>query len=228
MIPYSMDSVPSPKRSLYVRVGKRAFDLFIAAGVLIFFGPLMVLIAFLVKLGDGGPILYRQERVGRNGELFPLTKFRSMCLNAEHQGAGILVEKNDNRITTIGKIIRKLSLDELTQIFDVIRGDMSVVGPRPGLLYQAELYDEEQRRRLTVNPGITGWAQVRGRNSIAWPERIRLDIEYIEALGFFKDIQIIMMTLPSVIFGSNQIAGADYWKNRRAELEREGKIDSAS
>ena len=228
MIPYSMDNVQGPKRSLYVTFGKRAFDLLIAAVVLIVFGPLMILIALLVKLGDGGPILYRQERVGFGGKLFYLTKFRSMCLNAEHKGAGILVERNDNRITGIGKIIRKLSLDELTQIFDVIRGDMSVVGPRPGLLYQAELYDEEQRRRLTVNPGITGWAQVRGRNSIAWPERIRLDIEYIESIGFLKDIQIILITLPSVIFGSNQIAGADYWKERRAELEREGKIDSAS
>ena len=225
-IPYSMDGVPGPKQTPYVRFGKRLLDLLISAVVLLVFGPLMILIAILVKAGDGGPVLYRQERVGLHGRLFHLTKFRSMCLNAEHKGAGILVERNDARITTVGKVIRKLSLDELTQIFDVIRGEMSVVGPRPGLLYQAELYDDEQRRGLTVRPGITGWAQVNGRNAIPWPERIERDIEYVESISLFKDIQVMLMTLPSVLFGSNQIANADYWKNRRAELERER--DSAS
>ncbi|MEZ4650734.1 MAG: sugar transferase [Candidatus Eisenbacteria bacterium] len=221
-----MDDVPGPKPTPYVRFGKRFVDLMLSAIVLFFFGPLMLLIAILVKLGDGGPVLYRQERVGLHGRLFHLTKFRSMCLDAEHKGAGILVEKNDSRITLVGKVIRKLSLDELTQIFDVIRGDMSVVGPRPGLLYQAELYDEEQRRRLTVRPGITGWAQVNGRNAIPWPERIERDIEYVDSISFFKDVQVMFLTLPSVLFGSNQIANADYWKSRRAELDREQ--DSAS
>jgi lipopolysaccharide/colanic/teichoic acid biosynthesis glycosyltransferase len=203
----------------YARFGKRLFDLTIAAVVLLVAGLPMLIIALWIKLEDRGPVLYRQERIGKGGKPFLLTKFRSMCVGAEHKGAGILVERNDNRITRIGKIIRKLSLDELTQIFDVIRGDMSVVGPRPGLRYQAELYDEFQRQRLLVPPGITGWAQVNGRNSIRWPERIKLDVHYVENLSFWLDLKTILLTIPSVLAGGDQIADADYWKQRRAELE---------
>lgn len=207
--------------SFYARFGKRALDLSIAVVVLAVCGLPMLLIAALIKLEDGGPVLYRQERVGKHGVPFKLTKFRSMCLGAEHKGAGILVERNDNRITHVGKWLRKLSLDELTQVFDVLRGDMSIVGPRPGLSYQAELYDEFQRQRLLVRPGITGWAQVNGRNSIRWPERIQRDVEYIERLSLWMDLKSIVMTIPSVLGGSGQIADADYWKHRRAELQRE-------
>lgn len=211
-------------QTLYARFGKRGLDLGIAAVVVLVFGLPMLLIAALIKLEDGGPILYRQERIGRGGVPFKLTKFRSMVLGAEHKGAGILVEKNDQRITRIGRIIRKLSFDELTQIFDVIRGDMSIVGPRPGLRYQAELYDEFQRQRLLVRPGITGWAQVNGRNSIRWPERIRLDVEYIERLSLAMDLKTILLTIPSVLQGGDQIADADYWKQRRAELEQTREV----
>jgi lipopolysaccharide/colanic/teichoic acid biosynthesis glycosyltransferase len=144
-----------------------------------------------------------------------------MCIGAEKMGAGILVENNDSRITRVGWIIRKLSLDELAQLFDVIRGDMSLVGPRPGLRYQAELYDEVQRRRLTIRPGITGWAQVNGRNAIRWPERIRLDVEYVDTLSLSRDLAIMLRTLPAVLSGSDQIADADYWKQRREQLGRE-------
>jgi lipopolysaccharide/colanic/teichoic acid biosynthesis glycosyltransferase len=208
-------------RGFYARLGKRAFDLFISAAVLLVLGVPMLIIAALIKLEDGGPVFYRQERIGLDAVPFELTKFRSMCVGAEHKGAGILVEKNDRRITRIGAVIRKLSLDELSQIFDVIRGDMSVVGPRPGLRYQAELYDDEQRRRLAVKPGVTGWAQVNGRNTIAWPERIRLDLEYIDRIGFGMDVLVILKTIPAVLTGSDQIADADYWKNRRRELEEQ-------
>ena len=221
-LPYSMEGVEGPRPSWYVRFGKRTVDLLISAVVLLLAGPLMLLIALLIKLEDGGSVLYRQQRIGYMGQPFELTKFRSMCTGAEHKGAGILVEKNDARITRVGKVIRKLSLDELTQVFDVIRGAMSIVGPRPGLAYQAELYDAFQRRRLTVRPGITGWAQVNGRNSIPWPERIRLDVEYIDRLSLWMDIKTILKTLPSVLTASNMIADADYWKNRRRQLEAEG------
>lgn len=218
-LPYTMEGVPGPRRGWYSAWGKRIFDLVIAAAVLLVLGPLMLLIALAIKIEDPGPALYRQERVGLGGRPFFLTKFRSMCLGAEHKGAGILVEKNDSRITRVGRIIRKLSLDELTQIFDVVRGEMSVVGPRPGLYYQAELYDETQRRRLSVRPGITGWAQVNGRNAIAWPERIRLDVIYIDNLSFTMDLKAIFLTIPSVLTATDQIADADYWKRRREELE---------
>lgn len=212
--------VPPPPATFYARRGKRLLDLLVAAAVFLLLGWLMALIALAIKLEDGGPVLYRQERIGRYGYPFDLTKFRSMVVGAEHRGAGILVEKGDRRITRVGKLIRKLSLDELAQVFDVVRGTMSIVGPRPGMRYQAELYDEAQRGRLAVRPGITGWAQVNGRNAIRWPERIRLDLEYIERLSLGMDLRTIVMTVPSVLKGSDQIADADYWKLRRQELER--------
>ncbi len=218
-LPYRMEGVPGPRRSWYTVWGKRMLDLLIALSVLVLFGPLMLLIALAIRLEDPGPVLYRQERVGLGGRPFLLTKFRSMCVGAEHKGAGILVEKGDVRITRVGRWIRKLSLDELTQVFDVLSGAMSIVGPRPGLYYQAELYDREQRRRLTVRPGITGWAQVHGRNAIAWPERIRLDLSYIDSLSLWVDLKAILLTIPSVLTASDQIADADYWKRRREELE---------
>ncbi len=206
--------------TLYARFGKRLLDLAVGVAVLVVAGLPMLAIALAIRLEDGGPVFYRQERIGLKGRPFRLTKFRSMVLGAEHKGAGILVERNDNRITRVGKFLRKLSLDELPQVFDVLRGDMSLVGPRPGLRYQAELYDAEQRRRLDVRPGITGWAQVNGRNSIRWPERIRLDLEYVDRLTLWLDVRTILLTIPSVLKGSDQIADADYWKMRRAELER--------
>jgi len=214
-------SIPPPPATFYARHGKRALDLCLAVVVLVCFGWLLILIALLIKLEDGGPVFYRQERVGAFGRSFHLTKFRSMVLGAENKGAGILVEKNDSRITRVGRVLRKLSLDELAQILDVLRGTMSVVGPRPGLRYQAELYDETQRRRLSVRPGITGWAQINGRNAIRWPERIRLDLQYIDRLSFGMDVQTILRTIPALLAGSDQIADADYWKTRRAELQRQ-------
>lgn len=217
-----------PATGLYARCGKRAIDLCVGTVVLLLFGPLMLLIALLIKIEDRGPVLYRQERIGWNGRPFFLTKFRSMVQGAEKKGAGILVERNDSRITRVGRFLRKLSLDELTQIFDVLRGDMSLVGPRPGLPYQAELYDPEQRRRLTVRPGITGWAQIKGRNAITWPERIRLDLEYIDRMSLWRDIAIVFLTIPAVLSGSDQIADGDYWKNRRLEIEEARRKSAAN
>lgn len=216
----STADVFAPPRGLYARAGKRALDLVIAAAVFVVLGLPLLVIAALIKFEDGGPVFYRQERIGRGGVPFRLTKFRSMCVGAETKGAGILVERNDRRITRIGAFIRKLSLDELAQIFDVLRGDMSVIGPRPGLRYQYELYDETQKRRLAVRPGLTGWAQVNGRNAIPWPERIRLDLEYIDRLSLGLDLLILLKTIPAVLAGSDMIADADYWKTRRAEQER--------
>ena len=221
MVDTPFGPVTGHPRGWYARWGKRALDLLISSAVLLVAGLPMLLIALAIRLEDGGPVFYRQERIGRDGRPFLLTKFRSMCVGAERKGAGILVEKNDSRITRVGRFIRKFSLDELPQVFDVLRGDMSIVGPRPGLRYQAELYDDEQRRRLAVRPGVTGWAQVNGRNAIPWPERIRLDIEYIDNLSLGMDLRVLLRTIPAVLGGSDLIADADYWKNRRAELERE-------
>jgi lipopolysaccharide/colanic/teichoic acid biosynthesis glycosyltransferase len=222
-LPYEMRDVQGPPPGWYPAWGKRGLDLLLGGLALALLSPVLLAIAAAIKLEDRGPVLYRQERIGRGGRPFLLTKFRSMCVGAERMGAGILVEDNDSRITRVGRIVRKLSLDELAQLFDVIRGDMSLVGPRPGLRYQAELYDPEQRRRLTVRPGITGWAQVNGRNAIRWPERIRLDVEYVDTLGLGRDLSIMFRTLPAVLSGSDQIADADYWKQRREQLRGEGQ-----
>jgi len=134
----------------------------------------------------------------------------------------MLVEANDSRVTRVGSLIRKLSLDEIPQLFNIVQGDMSLVGPRPGLRYQVELYDEKQRRRLLVRPGVTGWAQVNGRNSIEWPRRIELDLEYIDRMSLPFDVWVLLRTLPSVLKRENMIAGRDYWKEKARQREVEG------
>ncbi len=158
----------------------RAADVAVAGTALVVTSPLLGIAALAVKLEDGGPVLYRQTRVGKDGEDFELLKLRTMVVDAEHHGAGFAVDKGDSRITRSGRILRRLSLDELPQLWNVVRGDMSVIGPRPTLRYQVEQYTPHQRRRLEVKPGITGWAQIHGRASLSWPERIEKDVWYVE------------------------------------------------
>jgi lipopolysaccharide/colanic/teichoic acid biosynthesis glycosyltransferase len=205
--------------TFYARRGKRVLDLVVALGVLTALSPLLLLLVVAIKLDSRGSVFYRQERIGRDGRAFGLWKFRSMVVGAEHRGAGILVERNDARITRVGRWIRKLSLDEIPQLFNVVAGDMSIVGPRPGMRYQAELYDETQRGRLVVRPGVTGWAQVNGRNAIEWPRRIELDLEYIRRMSLGLDLWVMLRTIPSVLAGEGMIAGRDYWKEKARERE---------
>jgi lipopolysaccharide/colanic/teichoic acid biosynthesis glycosyltransferase len=180
-------------------VSKRALDLLIALAAGIVAAPLMAVIAAAIWLEDRGHVLLRQPRVGRNGEDFGLLKFRTMVPNAHELGTGWLVAEKDPRITRVGAILRKWSLDELPQFINVLRGDMSIVGPRPTLRYQVDQYDEHQRRRLEVRPGITGWAQVRGRNRLRWPERIELDVWYVEHRSLALDLRILAQTIPMVL-----------------------------
>lgn len=208
------------RKTFYTRRGKRFFDLLLSLGTLAVLSPLLILIAVAIRLDSAGPVFYRQERVGRDGKPFRLWKFRSMVQDAEQKGAGILVEKNDSRVTRVGRIIRKLSLDEIPQLFNVVNGEMSCVGPRPGLRYQADLYDEEQWRRLHTPPGITGWAQVNGRNAINWERRIQLDLEYVDNVSLWLDARIVLRTIPAVLGGGDMIADADYWKQKAAEREK--------
>jgi lipopolysaccharide/colanic/teichoic acid biosynthesis glycosyltransferase len=207
--------------------GKRAFDFLASLLTLVLLSPALLLIALLVRLESPGPATYRQERVGLGGRSFTLLKFRSMVVGAEHKGAGILVEKDDARVTRAGKILRKLSLDELPQLYNVLRGDMSLVGPRPGLRYQAELYSERQRGRLLVRPGLTGWAQVRGRKGIDWPRRIELDLEYIERISLLLDLRILFLTVGVVLKGSDPVAASDYWKEQARLRQGEAAGGSA-
>ena len=217
------------KDSFYSRTGKRIFDRVGALAILAFLSPVLLLVSLAVLVESGGPVFYRQERIGRHGRPYRLFKFRSMVVGAEQMGAGILVERGDARITGVGKFIRRLSLDEIPQLFNVVLGHMSLVGPRPGLRYQVELYDNRQRDRLLVRPGVTGWAQVNGRNAIDWGRRIELDLEYLRMVSLRKDILIMFKTIPTVLRGGDMIAGADYWKERarqRAKAERRGREGS--
>ncbi len=207
----------------YAKQGKRLLDLVLSA-LIIAIGFLPgAIVGLAIVLGSRGPVLYRQERIGRHGRAFQMIKFRTMVQGAEKMGSGALVEKSDPRVTRVGRLLRAASLDELPQILNVFRGEMSLIGPRPGLRYQVDQYDAVQRRRLQVPPGITGWAQVNGRNAIPWDERIRYDVEYVDRLSFGMDLRIALKTVLVMLRRQDQIAAADYWKERaerRTERER--------
>ena len=189
----------------------RVADVAIAGSALVLASPLLGLAALAVKLDGGGPILYRQTRVGRDGVDFELLKLRTMVVGAEKQGAGYAVDEGDSRITRAGRVLRKLSLDELPQFWNVIRGEMSVIGPRPTLRYQVERYTARQRRRLEVKPGITGWAQVHGRATLPWAERIELDVWYVEHRSARLDAMILART-PLALFGGTYKGKTGGWR----------------
>jgi lipopolysaccharide/colanic/teichoic acid biosynthesis glycosyltransferase len=201
----------------YRRFGKRLFDVALAVSALAMLSPLLCVIALLIKLTSRGPVLYVQDRVGKDGVPFPFIKFRTMVVGAEKQGAGILCIKDDPRVTKMGRLLRRYSLDELPQLINVVRGEMSVVGPRPGLAYQVKEYTPFQRRRLTVLPGISGWAQVNGRNAISWDERIKRDIEYVERISLRMDVLVLFRTLGAVLRSDTLIAEKDHFKEKAAQ-----------
>jgi lipopolysaccharide/colanic/teichoic acid biosynthesis glycosyltransferase len=190
----------------------RVLDITLAGAGLVVSAPLVALSALAVKLEDRGPVLYRQTRVGKDGADFELLKLRTMIVDAERQGAGFAVDRGDPRITRVGRILRRLSLDELPQLWNVVRGDMSLIGPRPTLRYQVERYDERQRRRLDVRPGITGWAQIHGRATLSWPERIELDVWYVEHRSALLDAKILLRT-PLSLFGGTYKGATGGWKS---------------
>jgi len=172
----------------------RALDLLVASLVLALGAPLLALAAILIKLESRGPVFYRQRRVGRDGTRFELWKLRTMVPGAESMGAGIYVVEGDQRITRTGRLLRRFSLDELPNLINVLRGEMAIVGPRPTVQEQVDRYTDRQRRRLEVKPGITGWAQVNGRTSLPWPERIELDVWYVEHRSLRLDLRILART----------------------------------
>lgn len=167
---------------------------------------MLAVAAIAIRLYDGGPALYRQERIGMDGKPFELLKLRTMRVGAEHRGSGLVVSACDPRITRLGRVLRATSLDELPQLFNVLRGDMSLVGPRPTVQSQVARYNTYQRRRLEVLPGLTGWAQINGRNALSWSQRIELDIWYVDHRSVLLDLQIIALTpkallTPGAIYG---------------------------
>ena len=192
----------------------RAADVAVAGLGLALAGPFLVAAALAIKLDDGGPVLFRQTRVGKDGKDFDLVKLRSMTVGAEHVGAGFAVDQGDARITRVGRVLRRLSVDELPQLWNVLRGDMSVIGPRPTLRYQVDRYTDRQRRRLEVRPGLTGLAQVNGRATLAWEDRIELDVWYVDHRSPLVDLKIVLRT-PLALFGGTYRGPSGGWRPDR-------------
>jgi lipopolysaccharide/colanic/teichoic acid biosynthesis glycosyltransferase len=178
---------------------KRALDLAIAVPALALAAPVMAGVALWVRRDSAGPALFRQSRIGFAGRPFTLVKFRTMVVGAEGMGAGLAISEGDPRITRAGAILRRLSLDELPQLWNVVRGDMSLVGPRPTVAAQVERYTPRQRRRLLARPGLTGLAQVSGRAAIPWSERIELDLRYVDGWSMRRDVAILARTARVVV-----------------------------
>jgi lipopolysaccharide/colanic/teichoic acid biosynthesis glycosyltransferase len=172
----------------------RALDVLLATLLLVVTAPLLALAALAIRLESRGPVFYRQRRVGRHGRPFELWKLRTMVPGAASMGAGVYVLEGDPRITRVGRLLRRFSFDELPNLVNVLRGDMAMVGPRPTVQEQVDRYTERQLRRLEVKPGITGWAQINGRTSLPWPERIELDVWYVEHRSLRLDLRILART----------------------------------
>ena len=181
---------------------KRIIDIVIAVPVLVVAVIPMIIIALVIKIDSQGPVLFKQDRLGKDGKVFKMLKFRSMCVGAEKTGSGVYSGKGDTRVTRTGKFIRATSLDELPQLINVLRGDMSLLGPRPPLTYHPwpiEMYTEEQRHMFDVRPGFSGWAQVHGRKDVEWHHRIELNVWYVRHVRFSLDVKIFFMTIFKVL-----------------------------
>ncbi len=194
---------------LYAKVFKRAFDIFFSLLLLTVLFPLLLLTALAVRLDSPGPVLYRQERVGKNRRIFRMLKFRSMQVGTEHTGCGVYCEKGDPRVTRVGRIIRALSIDELPQLVNVLKGDMSFIGPRPPLTYHPwplDQYTDQQQRMFEVLPGITGWAQINGRRCVEWNERIRMNIWYVDNVSLWLDAKICFLSVFKVLSNTDNLS----------------------
>jgi len=193
----------------YKNITKRFIDIILSFLGLLFLSPLFFLIALLIKVNSKGPIFFTQDRLGKNGHIFKIMKFRTMVNNAEKMGSGLSTYEGDPRITKVGKYLRKTSLDELPQLINVLNGKMSIIGPRPPVPYHPKKYSEydvEEAKRFNVSPGITGYAQIKGRNSLTWDERIKYDVEYVENYSLLLDFKITCITFLKV-FKSEDIHG---------------------
>ena len=184
------------KRGLYRRYFKRPLDFVLSLTAIIILSPILLFIAFLVRIKLGSPVVFKQQRPGLNEKIFTLYKFRTMTDEKNEKGELL---PDEVRLTDFGKFLRAMSLDELPELFNILKGDMSIVGPRPLLIEYLPLYNEHQRRRHEVRPGLTGWAQVNGRNAISWEEKFNYDVEYVDNLSFLLDLKIIILTIMKVL-----------------------------
>lgn len=185
---------------------KRFFDIVVSLIAIIVFSLPMLIIAIAIKADSKGPVIFKQERIGKKGKTFKIYKFRSMCVGAEKTGSGVYSGKGDARVTRVGRFLRATSLDELPQFFNLLKGDMSFIGPRPPLTYHPwtiDKYDDEQIKMFDIRPGLTGWAQVNGRKEVEWNKRIELNVWYVEHVSFWLDIKILFMTIFKVFTNAN-------------------------
>lgn len=187
---------------MYKRWIKRTVDILLSLLGLLFLWLPMLIVALLVRLDSPGPALFRQKRLGLDGREYEMYKFRSMCVNAEHTGSGVYSGKGDSRVTRMGRILRATSIDELPQLVNILKGDMSFIGPRPPLTYHPwplEEYTPQQRRMFEVRPGITGWAQINGRKGVEWNRRIEMNVWYVDHVSFGLDMKILLATVGKVL-----------------------------
>ena len=193
---------------MYKRFVKRVLDILFSFLGTVILSPLMILTAILVRIDSKGPAIFKQDRIGKGGKIFKIYKFRSMAENSEHTGSGVYSGADDMRVTRVGRIIRATSIDELPQLVNILKGDMSFIGPRPPLTYHPwplEEYTEEQLRMFEVRPGITGWAQTHGRKNVEWHERIGLNIFYVDNCSLIFDIKILFLTVYKVIKNDDNV-----------------------
>jgi lipopolysaccharide/colanic/teichoic acid biosynthesis glycosyltransferase len=195
-------------------MGRRIFDVLVAGTALLLASPFLVLAMLAIRLESPGHPIYRQRRVGKDGRAFDVLKLRTMVTGAEHIGAGLAVSENDTRITRVGALLRRTSLDEVPNLVNVLKGEMAIIGPRPTVPVQVDRYTDGQRGRLAVKPGITGWAQVNGRTELPWAERIELDLHYIEHRSLALDARILWLTARMVLTGHGLYRGeAPAWQD---------------
>jgi len=210
----------------FYRAVKRFLDVTASFLGLVLLSPLMLAVSILIKIDSRGPVIFRQKRIGRNGKVFEIYKFRSMCVGAEKTGSGVYSGKGDARVTRIGKILRATSIDELPQLLNILKGEMSFVGPRPPLTYHPWKYEEYtdfQKRMFEVRPGITGWAQVNGRKDVEWHKRIELNVWYVDHMSPLLDIKIMFMTAFKVLTNAdNENSGATV--NKSTEPSNDAKV----
>ncbi len=210
----------------FYRAVKRFLDVTASFLGLVLLSPLLLAVSILIKIDSRGPVIFRQKRIGRNGKVFEIYKFRSMCVGAEKTGSGVYSGKGDARVTRIGKILRATSIDELPQLLNILKGEMSFVGPRPPLTYHPWKYEEYtdfQKRMFEVRPGITGWAQINGRKDVEWHKRIELNVWYVDHMSLLLDIKIMFMTAFKVLTNAdNENSGATV--NKSTEPSNDAKV----
>ena len=214
------------RKNIYLKI-KRLLDIVFSFVGIIILSPIFLIVAIAIKIDSKGPVIFKQKRIGKDGKEFYIYKFRSMIVGAEKIGTGVYSKKGDSRVTKVGNFIRMTSIDELPQLVNILKGEMSFIGPRPVLTYHPwkyEEYTEEQLKRFEVRPGVTGWAQIHGRKDVEWHKRIELDVEYVNSISFLLDLKIFFKTIYKVILMKDNVNKEETAKNNSEEEKESIKV----